>query len=188
MTTESIWQTVGPFFHEALPWEGGADLTNPKTQGTHIQLIITALDGNGDLVSDGMIELWQADTHGSFNHPDDARGHDRDPNFSGFGRGTANQDGQFVFNTIIPGRVLGPGNTLQAPHIDVSFFSRGLVRRLVSRIYFEGQPGNDEDPVMGLIDPARRSTLIARKDPSTLNEWHWTIRLQGDNETVFFSV
>ena len=188
MGTESIWQTVGPFFHEALPWEGGGDLANSTTQGVHIQLVISTVDGNGDPVSDGMIELWQADTHGSFNHPDDTRAQDCDPNFTGFGRVNANQDGQFVFNTVIPGRVPGPGNTLQAPHINVSFFSRGLVRRLVSRIYFEGQPGTEEDPILESVDPARRSSLVAKKDPSRPSEWHWTIYLQGDKETVFFSV
>ncbi|MHC0054677.1 protocatechuate 3,4-dioxygenase subunit alpha [Actibacterium sp. D379-3] len=188
MSTESIWQTVGPFFHHALPWEGGGDMATDATKGQHIRLVITVTDGLGQPVPDGMFELWQADSFGAFAHPDDDRGTDHDENFAGFGRAAIGDNGTFVFNTIIPGRVPGPGNTLQAPHIDTAFFARGLVRRLVSRIYFEGDPANDEDPVLNMIDPARRPTMMARKSGTNPAEWHWNVVLQGDGETVFFSV
>ncbi|MBV1868096.1 MAG: protocatechuate 3,4-dioxygenase subunit alpha [Marinosulfonomonas sp.] len=188
MTTESVWQTVGPFFHEALPWEGGENMADASSKGAHIRLVITVTDGNGDLVPDGMFELWQADSFGSFDHPEDDRGQESDASFSNFGRIVIDKDNRFVVNTIIPGRVPGQGNSLQAPHINVAFFARGIVRRLISRIYFEGQGANDEDPLLNSIDAERRPTLMARQSKTDPSEWHWNLALQGDEETVFFSL
>jgi protocatechuate 3,4-dioxygenase alpha subunit len=106
----------------------------------------------------------------------------------GFGRSATRQDGSFRFATIRPGRVPGRGNTLQAPHINLGLFSRGLLRRLVTRIYFEDCPENSEDPVLALIpDPARRATLLARRSAGADGVvYRFDIRLQGEGETVFF--
>jgi protocatechuate 3,4-dioxygenase alpha subunit len=186
--TESIWQTVGPFFHKTLPWEGGGRLAGEQAAGERVRLVIAAFDGAGQPVSDGMVEVWQADASGAFDHPQDDQGKAPDPHFTNFGRVIANAEGDFVIETVLPGPVPGPGNTLQAPHLDIGFFARGIAQRLVTRIYFAGNRHNENDPVLAAVDPRRRPTLIASPVPERPGEWRWNIHLQGDAETAFFSV
>jgi protocatechuate 3,4-dioxygenase alpha subunit len=146
------------------------------------------LDGDGAPVSDAMIELWQANTQGKYNHPDDAQPKAADPQCSGFGRLGTDRDGVCVFETIKPGRVPGNDAAVQAPHLNVSLFARGVLKRLATRLYFEGDPANSEDPILALVPPERRATLMARPDPSHPTDWRMDVRLSGECETVFFDI
>ena len=188
MPGQTPFQTIGPFFHDGLSWEGGEDLVRPKIRGERIAIRGRVLDGDGKPVPDALIEIWQANAEGRYNHPEDRQEKPLDPAFIGFGRSPTRADGAFRFATIRPGRVPGRGNTLQAPHINLGLFSRGLLRRLVTRIYFEDCPENSEDPVLALIpDPARRATLLARRSAGPDGVvYRFDIRLQGEGETVFF--
>lgn len=185
---ESAWQTVGPFFHTALPWKDGGTLASGRTQGEPIVLAGMILDGLGNPASEAMVEVWQADAAGRFHHPDDPRAAEADPHFSGFGRTVADPDGRFVLRTIRPGRLPGLGNAWQAPHLSLSLYGRGLSGRLVTRVYFAGDPELGDDLVLSSIEPDRRSTLLARPDPAMPGQWLWTARLQGQDETVFFEL
>jgi protocatechuate 3,4-dioxygenase alpha subunit len=183
-------QTVGPFFSKALLHEGWNDLTSRGAAGQPVVISGRVLDGDGAPVSDALLEIWQANAAGRYDHPDDARDTPRDPSFSGFGRVGSDAQGCFRFRTIKPGPVPGANASLQAPHINVSVFARGVLKRLVTRIYFPDEPLNAHDPVLNsLSDAARRATLIARpaNGESTL-DLHFDIVLQGDNETVFFDI
>lgn len=179
-------QTVGPYFAIGLPWEGGPHAVAPGTPGA-ITLSGTVRDGRGELVPDHLIETWQADPDGRFA---DLHGHGGPsglPGFRGFARcGQEVGDGSFSVLTVKPGRVPGPGGVLQAPHIAVSLFARGLTRRLVSRVYFaDEEEANAADPVLAGVPAARRATLLARPVPGG---YAWDIRVQGDGETVFFDL
>lgn len=179
-------QTVGPFFKPALIHPGQESLVTASTRGERVAIEGRVLDGDAAAVTDAMIELWQANADGCYDHPEDLqeRAHDRD--FHGFGRAATDERGRFRFHTIKPGPVAGPGPALQAPHINVSIFARGLLKRLVTRIYFPGEPLNAGDAVLNAIAPARRSTLIAQVErPGVLR---FDIVLQGEHETVFFDV
>jgi len=181
------WQTVGPFFHDGLGWPGGDRLALDGAPGERLILEGRVLDGDGAAVPDALVELWQADPAGRFRHPEDAAGDMIDPRFIGFGRLPTDGDGCFRAITVRPGAVPGPGNTLQAPHILVGLMMRGLLRRLVTRVYLAGEPSNDADPILARIeDSARRRTLLA--EPAGDRVWRWTIRLQGPGETVFFDL
>ena len=185
------WQTVGPFFHYALPWTGGGILVTPCTQGERITVIGRVLDGGGLPVPDAMVEIWQANAAGRYRHPDDARIElPVDDAFVGFGRAPTDADGTYRFETIRPGRVPGRGNTLQAPHLAVGLFGRGLIRRLITRMYFPDEHSNDEDAVLGMVPPDRRSTLLAQLETGLdgAPAYRFDIRIQGEDETVFFAV
>lgn len=189
ITTPS--QTVGPFFHIGLDRPDWADLTVGNPQGERIVIAGRVIDGDGAPVPDACLELWQANAAGRYAHPDDTRTDTPlDPNFRGFGRVSTDADGNFRFTTIRPGPVPGRGNSLQAPHIAVALFARGLLKQLYTRVYFAGEPLNETDPVLSTIaDPTRRQTLIATRsgdmEPAT---WRLDIVMQGDNETVFFDI
>jgi protocatechuate 3,4-dioxygenase alpha subunit len=171
-------QTVGPFFSFALPYEGGPQLVPPGTPGA-VRLEGRLLDGQGEPVPDGLIEILQADPTGSYQGG-------RDGGFHGFGRGKTGSEGEFSFLTVKPGRVPYPDGRLQAPHIEVLVFSRGLLKHLVTRIYFpDEEVANAADPVLASIaDPGARSTLVARDDGGVLV---FDIHMQGDRETAFFA-
>ena len=183
-------QTVGPFFHIGLDRPDWADLTSGSPQGERIVIEGRVIDGDGASVPDACLELWQANAAGRYAHPDDTRtDKPLDPNFRGFGRVATNADGRFRFTTIRPGPVPGRGNALQAPHIGVALFARGLLKQLFTRIYFTGDPLNETDPVLlSIDDPARRKTLIATPNGSDAGTWHLDIVMQGENETVFFDI
>jgi protocatechuate 3,4-dioxygenase alpha subunit len=204
-------QTIGPFFHYALPWKGGADLVHrselgarpeliasghdaltlaqerPPPSGELIDIVGRVIDGKGDPVPDAMVEIWQANAAGRYESPADLRdGIALDPNFPGFARSSTSEQGAYHFRTIRPGRITGPGNCLQAPHLALSIFGRGLLRRLATRLYFEDSEDNDGDPILCLVPAERRRTLIARCDGPGL--WRMDIVLQGARETVFFDL
>ena len=208
---QTPWQTLGPFFHYGLPWKGGADLVGGTDIGARTDLVPDGhfllrgpaergpiagepieisgfvYDGDGQPVPDALIELWQANAAGRYASPDDERpAIPLDADFSGFGRASTAADGSYRFRTIRPGRVPGPGNALQAPHTALSVMGRGILKRLVTRIYFEDADGNDEDPILALAPVARRHTLVARRSDD--GGYRFDIRLSGADETVFFDV
>ncbi|CAN7391622.1 protocatechuate 3,4-dioxygenase subunit alpha [Phenylobacterium sp. LjRoot225] len=209
---QTPWQTVGPFFHYALPWKGAADLVagegdlgarpdlipeghdllgpgdvvRTAAQGEAVEIFGCVYDGDGQPIPDAMVEIWQANPQGRYASEADPREElALDPNFIGFGRSSTSVDGAFRFRTLKPGRVPGPGNTLQAPHIAVGLMGRGLLKRLVTRIYFADEAANAEDPILALVPQDRRDTLIARYDGGA---WRFDIHLQGEAETVFFEI
>jgi protocatechuate 3,4-dioxygenase, alpha subunit len=182
-------QTVGPFFHLGLVYgDNPGRLAGPDAQGEHIRLRIRVLDAEGAGVPDAMVELWQADAHGKYNHPDDLQDKTPDPAFRGFGRLPSDKDGRSVFETVRPGRVPGIDGALQAPHINVHIFSRGVLRHVSTRIYFAGNPANAEDAILRLVPAARRDTLLARQDEKQPGTWMIDFHLCGERETVFFDV
>ncbi len=182
-------QTVGPFFHLGLTGKHSlACIAATGAKGKRIWLHCRLLDSDGLPVPDAMLELWQADADGKYAHPDDPQHKPGDPHFSGFGRLATDNDGACVFETIQPGCVPGPEDTLQAPHIDVSVFARGILQRLATRIYFAGDAANANDPVLTLVPASRRVTLMAVPDAQNAGHWIFEIRLCGDRETVFFDV
>jgi protocatechuate 3,4-dioxygenase alpha subunit len=142
------------------------------------------LDGDGVPVSDAVVEIWQANAHGKYNHPADPQDKPIELAFRGSGRASTDDAGRFCFRTIKPGPVAGPKGTTQAPHLAISIFMRGLLKRLVTRVYFPGDREQAQDPVLSLVDPQRRATLIAHENSD--GSLHWDIILQGAQETVFF--
>jgi protocatechuate 3,4-dioxygenase, alpha subunit len=177
-------QTVGPFFHIGLDWLTTREIAARGAKGKPMAIEGRLLDGEGIGVSDGLIELWQANSHGKYAHPEDQQKKPLERGFRGFGRVPTDARGAFRFTTIKPGRVPGPGGMLQAPHLVVTVFMRGLLKHLATRIYFPDEQSNAEDPLLKLVPPARRATLIARRKGERALEWN--IILQGKNETVFF--
>ena len=184
-------QTVGPFFFPCLLREDACRsvLTQPETIGERIRIEGHVFDGDGLPVPDAMIEIWQANTYGRYNHPADEGPGQLDPTFLGFGRYGTDGDGTFWFETIKPGRVPLGNQQLQAPHICVFIFSRGLLNHLVTRLYFADDPANAEDLFLSYVPPSRQKTLLAQKtseaDPVV---YRFDIVLQGADETVFFNL
>ncbi|MGE5326507.1 MAG: protocatechuate 3,4-dioxygenase subunit alpha [Deltaproteobacteria bacterium] len=181
-------QTVGPFFHLGLTETATVGrLWTEATQGERNRLRFKLQDGDGEPVPDGMIELWQADASGKYAHPTDTQPPQADRKFRGFGRLATDKVGSCTFETIRPGRVADGKGGLQAAHINVSLFARGLLSRVCTRVYFEGDPALAEDPILALVPAARRQTLLA-KHGATAGVWTFDIHLQGERETVFFEV
>lgn len=182
-------QTIGPFFRVGLWQPGWADLMRHGATGDVIRIDGGVSDGDGNPVPDALIELWQADANGEYAHPDDPRAGTGDRLFRGFGRCGTDAEGRFAFRTIVPGRVPADDGTLLAPHVNVTVFARGLLKRLVTRMYFSDRAAeNDADPVLASVPQARRSTLIARRGQAGIPVYTFDIRLQGENETVFFDI
>jgi len=184
-------QTVGPFFHLGMARPEWADLTSENAEGERIAIEGRVLDGDGAPVPDAVIEVWQANAAGRYNHPDD-RQQDKplDLRFRGFGRVATDAEGRFRLATIRPGPVPGRGNALQAPHINVAIFARGLLKHLYTRIYFADEPRNAGDPLLAAIeDEAARRTLLARRaEPANPALYRFDIVLQGDSETAFLDI
>lgn len=182
-------QTVGPFYHVGLTGNAALGcLAQADAKGERIRVCFRLFDGGGAPVPDGMIEIWQADASGIYNHPADPREQAPDPAFCGFGRLATDADGACVFDTIYPGGAPDGHGGLQASHLNVSVFARGLLGRLCTRVYFEGDPALAGDPVLALAPEDRRHTLIARRDPAQPGQWNFDIHLQGERETVFFEI
>ncbi len=183
-------QTVGPFFHDALLDEDRSELV-PPDHPRAIRIEGTVYDGAGDPLSDAMVEIWQANGAGRYNHPaDDRQDLPLEEGFSGFGRAGTDAGGRFSFVTLKPGPVPGPEENPtgeQAPHIMVSVFARGLLKRVVTRIYFPDEDeANAADLVLSSIDdPGLRKTLIARDEGEILR---FDIHLQGEKQTAFFGL
>jgi protocatechuate 3,4-dioxygenase alpha subunit len=187
-------QTVGPFYAYGLTPNGQYDwvdtftsnLLTPDVSGDRIRIVGQVFDGDGATVRDAVLEIWQADAQGRFADPQDKRAL---PNsaFKGFGRSGTDAEGRFSFETIKPGIVPDPDGKPQAPHIVLAVYARGLLLHLYTRIYFDDEAAkNATDPVLALVPQDRRSTLIARRQPD--GSYRFEVRLQGDNETVFFDV
>jgi protocatechuate 3,4-dioxygenase alpha subunit len=179
-------QTIGPFYWGTLVNTCRADLAPLGVAGERIDLALSLHDVGGALVPDGLIEIWQANSHGRYNHPDDRRNLPLDAGFEGFGRASTDAKGVARFSTVKPGRVPWPEGGMQASHVNISVFARGVLNRLATRLYFDGDPALPEDPVLKLVEPARRATLIAKRDGE--GTWRLPIHLGGPNETVFFDV
>lgn len=191
-------QTVGPFFAYGLvpeqynyPFRSLADgqMVDDTTEGQRIRILGHVHDGAGDLIPDAIIEIWQANAHGRYNHPaDDRQDNLLDPDFKGFGRmGTGTTpDNRFVFDTIKPGSVDGT----QAPHLNVIVLMRGLLLHAYTRLYFsDEEEANATDLVLASVPEDRRETLIARRDVDLPGRvYRFDIHMQGDRETVFFDV
>jgi len=167
-------QTVGPYLHIGLDWLTIGRIAAVDLPGEHVIIEGQVIDGDGQPVTDALIETWQANSAGQYGHPD----------FLGFGRVPTDAEGRFRFETVKPGPVADPEEGQQAPHLLVSVFMRGLLKRLVTRIYFPDEPRNANDFVLCRVPAERRATLIARQvAPGKLQ---WNVFLQGDGETVFF--
>ena len=176
-------QTIGPFFGPALTWADGPFVL-PEGAPRAVRITGRLYDGQGDSVSDGLVETWQADEEGRF--PDRGASDSGGATFSGFGRSGTDSEGRFQIWTVKPGRVPAPGGGLQAPHIDVSLFARGLLQRVVTRIYFDDEAvANGEDAVLLSVEAERRRTLVAAPAEGG---YRFDIHLQGPDETVFFAV
>lgn len=183
-------QTIGPFFSYCLTPEhyghksiAGSVLHGPGIAGEKIRLVGRVIDGANAPVSDAIVEIWQADSQGAYPAP----GGGAPGGFTGFGRAATDPSGQFAFETIKPGAVPGRGNNWQAPHIGIIVFARGMLSHLFTRLYFaEEAEANAQDPVLNTVPAARRGTLVAARDGD--GAYRFDIRLQGDQETVFFDV
>lgn len=214
MAIQTPWQTTGPFLHFGLPWKGAADLAGDSdlgsradlvapghdygihrhhsgragVKGERIELFGQVWDNTGAPVLDALLEIWQANAAGRYASHDDPRDEiELDANFLGYGRCALDREGGFRFRTIRPGRVPGPGNSLQAPHVALGMIGPGFLKRVATRIYFADTPENDDDPILSLISAQRRPTLIAAREPGT-NNYRFDIRLGGERETVFFEI
>ena len=178
-------QTVGPFFHFALATDARLGAVAPEgAEGERIHLRVRVLDGDGMPVPDALIEIYQAD----------ARGRYRDPAFPGFGRLPTGHDGACTFFTVRPGPVASGSASPQASHINVCLLARGLLRQIYTRIYFSGDPAHATDPMLALVPADRRASLMASRvaDAEEAVErhpiWEFVIRMQGQDETVFFDL
>ena len=179
-------QTVGPFIAISVEPSRIENLAPPGVSGERITLRGRVLDGDGNPVNDALVETWQANAHGKYAHPDDVQEKLLEDNFKGFGRVLTNNNGAFQLTTIKPGRVPGPGGILQAPHLVAVVFMRGLLKHLVTRIYFPDDPANADDSILKLVPAERRATLIAKKIAGEQGALEWNVILQGKDETVFF--
>jgi protocatechuate 3,4-dioxygenase alpha subunit len=202
MLSETTSQTAGPYLHIGtmpsaagidVPWgKGWNSLVKPGADGQRIRLEGLIFDGTDTLVRDALVEIWQANAHGRYDHPDDQQDKPLDPAFKGFGRAVADfKTGLWWFDTIKPGPVVGRHGTVMAPHINVTIFARGINIHLNTRIYFADEvEANAKDPVLRLIEQEkRRDTLLARREARDGQvAYRIEFRLQGDDETVFFDV
>lgn len=189
-------QTVGPYFAYGLTPTGKYDwkdtftnnLVTPDASGERIRLEGRVFDGDGQPIVDSMLEIWQADAQGRYASPADKRA-PANASFKGFGRVGTDQDGRYSFETIKPGAVPGPDGAMQAPHILMAVFARGMLRQSYTRIYFADEAANAADPILALVPAERRGTLMAAR---SMNDGHvvytFDIHMQGDAETVFFEV
>jgi protocatechuate 3,4-dioxygenase alpha subunit len=177
-------QTIGPFLRIGLEWMQIEDLAPRGVAGDRVSIRGRVIDGDGKPVNDAAVEIWQANSHGRYASPEDRHDKPLEPAFRGYGRSLTDDEGAFRFSTIKPGRVAGPGTSVQAPHLSVTIFMRGLLKQLMTRLYFPDEAANATDPILALVPAERRSTLIARRMGDGTLEWN--VVLQGKNETVFF--
>jgi protocatechuate 3,4-dioxygenase, alpha subunit len=186
-------QTAGPFFHDCLLREDARcdALAAPGTEGVRVHVEGRVTDGDGAAVPDAVLELWQANRHGRYNHPADRRALPLDPAFTGYGRVGTDADGRYCFTTIRPGAVPFDDGRRQAPHIAVAVLGRGLLNHLYTRLYFDDEPANAEDPVLLRVPAERRGTLVARRAEDAGDgaaAYRFDVVLQGAGETVFFDL
>jgi protocatechuate 3,4-dioxygenase alpha subunit len=180
----SASQTVGPFFELGLSWLYVREIGAGAKNGERVEIRGHVYDGTGAPVSDAVLEIWQADAQGRYATAPDGSAASPPAEFSGFGRIPTDSAGAFGFRTVKPGRVPGPSGTLQAPHLSIQIFMRGLLKPVHTRLYFPNEPANAEDALLALVPEARRATLIASALPGA--QLQWNVHLQGTHETVFF--
>lgn len=179
-------QTAGPFLSIGLLDGAIGPALVAEDDPRAIRIRGRLLDGAGEPVVDGLVEIWQANEAGRYAHPADTREDvPLEDGFSGYGRSGTVEDGWFELVTVKPGRVPTPDGTLQAPHLAVGVVARGLLKRVATRMYFPGEEANDSDPVLSQLGETERETLVAREEDGGL---HFDIRLQGEGQTVFFLV
>jgi protocatechuate 3,4-dioxygenase alpha subunit len=181
-------QTIGPFFEIGCRWLHQDNLAGEGIAGERVTIQGRVLDGDGTPVPDAFLEIWQANSHGKYAHPEDTQDKPLEPGFTGFGRVPVDAKGTFRFETIKPGPVPGPDNKEQAPHLVISIFMRGLLKRLTTRMYFPNEVLNTSDPILNLVDQSRRPTLIAKPTSGAPHQLQWKVILQGTHETVFFDL
>jgi protocatechuate 3,4-dioxygenase, alpha subunit len=178
-------QTVGPFFHYALPYDFGPRLAGPGRTGA-IRLSGHVLDGEGAPVPDALLEVWQADESGQLTDRPGIYTESTGDGFRGFGRCATDADGRYEFRTVKPAAVPTVDGQAQAPHIAMSVFARGMLRRVVTRVYFDDEAAaNATDPLLSAVDEDRRDTLVASKAE---DGYRFDVRIQGADETVFLDV
>jgi len=178
----TTWQTVGPFFSIGLTHLNISEIAPAGTSGEPVTIEGQVLDGKNEPVPDAVIEIWQANSEGEFvSQPLNTT----TPAFTGFGRIPTDGAGRFCFTTVRPGSMPGPGGRLQSPHLAVRILMRGLLRDLVTRLYFPCET-IDSDPILQSVPEHRRPTLIAHVSPDQAGKLLWNIELQGERETVFF--
>jgi protocatechuate 3,4-dioxygenase, alpha subunit len=178
-------QTVGPFFHYALPYDTGPQVAGPSRDGV-FRLWGRVFDGDGTPIPDSLVEIWQADEHGAFVDEPGIFDAPAAAGFRGFGRCATDAEGAFEFFTVKPAAVPTAAGEMQAPHIAMSVFARGMLRRVVTRVYFDDDPvANQADPLLSSLDEPRRTTLVAT---STDGGYRFDVHIQGDDETVFLDV
>jgi protocatechuate 3,4-dioxygenase alpha subunit len=195
---ETASQTAGPYVHIGMTpnfaeihgvydSDPGAAMLTPDTRGERIEIVGRIFDGAGALVADAVVELWQADADGAY-AASMGRTSNATPAFTGWGRQPTNGDGVFTFETVKPGPVPGPDGRPMAPHVSLWIVARGINIGLQTRLYFDDEgEANASDWVLSRIpDPRRRSTLVARREDGAVPRYLIDIRLQGENETVFF--
>ena len=186
-------QTIGPFFAYGLTPEqygyefssiAGPQVDTGKARGEIIRIVGQVFDGAGQPVPDAMLEIWQADPEGRYNHPADARG--SNTGFTGFARAGTGTDPacRYVITTMKPGSIARG----HAPHINVVLFMRGLLSHAYTRIYFDDEiAANGADPILATVPQDRRETLLARRQEDDDGiSYIFDVHMQGDHETVFF--
>lgn len=185
MSGVTPFQTIGPFFDVLLRTRARRP---PATESaaTRVEIEGALFDGDGKPVEDGFVEMWQAGTHGPDRPAEAPTGRASEPGDSGYSWSPTDDAGRFCIQTIRPGAVAAPDGRPQAPHLLVSVMARGILTRYITRIYFRDEAANDTDPILALVPPSRRATLIARR--VSAGAYHFDIRLQGADETVFFDV
>jgi protocatechuate 3,4-dioxygenase, alpha subunit len=183
------WCTVGPYFSVTVSDANSVRaIAAPGAKGERMKLQCAVFDRDGKPVADTLVEIWQANADGKYNHPADRQAKSMDASFRGFGRQITDENGVCEFETIKPGRVPGARGALQAPHLEVGIFTRGVLKILATRIYFSGDAANTECPVLARVPKPRRSTLMAQPAAGQPITWRHEIHLSGPKETVFFDV
>jgi protocatechuate 3,4-dioxygenase alpha subunit len=187
MPKQTPSQTVGPYLRIVSDLMNRHHIAEAGAEGTHIRIEGQVVDGNHAPVPDALVEVWQANAAGRYDHPDDTHDKPLDPACKGWGRAPTDSEGRFWFETVKPGPVPGRGNVLQAPHLNLTIFARGMLLHAYTRLYFADETAaNEVDPVLNAVPPARRGTLVARRDAGNPPVYHLRIVLQGEDETVFF--
>jgi protocatechuate 3,4-dioxygenase alpha subunit len=179
--------TLGPFFPPRYVDAGANDLTQRDgraARGERIEIRGRVVQEDGAPMHNLVLEIWQADAQGIFRDPRDPRHADADPGFAGWGRAATDKDGRYRFTTVRPGAYAMPDGRMRAPHVNVIVLFSGIMRHLQTVMFFEGEPGNDADPVLTAVTPAAlRSRLVAKRDG---DGYRFDIRPRGDGETPFF--
>ena len=179
------WQTVGPYYRLGLEPLYRTEIAPPQALGERVEVSGQVFDGDGVPVSDAVLEIWQADAQGIYAHAEDPRQQAHDPAFNGWGRVPTDAEGRFAFTTVKPGRVPGLRGQPQAPHLVILVFMRGLLQATRMRLYFGDEASNGEDGILQRVPAERRHTLLARAQGN--GAYHWDVRMQGPDETVFFA-